>query len=249
MLRVHCLNDVLPQHTSLEIEALKQDLKANGLKVPVIVDETGEIIDGRLRADLCDKLSLPWRPTAMTEAGLTADQKAALRIKLNFLRRNTPPNAKQKRKFLEVILKAETHLSNGAIAQLCGLDDSTVSKKRKKLVNAGEVSAASVVTGVDGVPRWKPQLTKPTSIPEGAPSIKLATVDDCSTADDAATPVPVGCLESSTVSLKLVEAFLAEDGQWAWLAQDEQGNNYIVTCRRVEAATHPGQQMLEHLAG
>ena len=159
--------------------------------MPVIVDETGEIIDGRLRVELCDELSLPWRPTAMTEAGLTADEKTALRIKLNFLRRNTPPTGKQKRKFLDVILKAEPHLSNGAIAQLCGLDDSTVSKKRKKLVEAGEVSAASVVTGVDGVPRRKPQRTKPTSIPEGAPSIKLATVDDCSTADDAATACAV----------------------------------------------------------
>ena len=51
-----------------EIEALREDLKANGLKVPVITDENNQIIDGHLRAKLCDELKIDWRQTARIEA-------------------------------------------------------------------------------------------------------------------------------------------------------------------------------------
>ncbi len=88
------MSELLPLHTPTEVEALREDLKANGLKVLVVIDENGGVIDGRLRAKLCDELKIDWRPTAKVEPGLTADQKAALRIRLNLLRRSTPPTAK-----------------------------------------------------------------------------------------------------------------------------------------------------------
>lgn len=257
----------LPCHTPSEIEALRDDLKVNGLKVPVIVDENGGIIDGKLRATLCEKLDIPWRQTTKVEAGLTADQKAALRIKLNILRRSTPPTAQQKRGFLEVILKAEPFLSNGAIAKLCGMDDSTVSKKRKKLEEAGEVEPVKAVTGLDNVIRQKPQRNerpKPSTVtpsssenetptvvrlperPDTTPQQSVAPVTTAEVQDDPATvePVvvtPVGRLESPAINLKLVTVVSERNGGFEWIAQDEAGNSYHLTCRRVEAV---GRQSL-----
>jgi hypothetical protein len=94
--------ELLPLHTAAETEALREDLKANGLKVPIITDDIGEVIDGRLRARLCDELNIDWRLTAKVEPGLNDNQKAALRIKLNLLWRTTPPTAKQRREYVRI---------------------------------------------------------------------------------------------------------------------------------------------------
>lgn len=42
-----------------------------------------------------------------------------------------------------------------------------------------------------------------------------------------------GCLECSSLKLKLVQAVSARNGCWEWLAKDEQGNHYLVSCHRV----------------
>lgn len=255
--------DVLPQHNPDEVDALFEDLRANGLKVAVIVDENGEIIDGRLRSKLCDRLNIPWRPTATEALDLTDDQKAALRIKLNLLRRNTPPTAEQKRKCMEVILKAESHLSNGAIAKLCGYDHSTVSKYRKKLEEAGEIQRATTATGSDNITRRKPERKdRPKSTPKEVPqaaaeaaeatepksvtcdpppsSIKLAETQEIESVPEEPTPETwVGCLESSAVNLKLVKTVSERDGYWEWMAQDDQGNSYHLTCKRMVTVVLP----------
>lgn len=267
--------DLLQSHTTSEVEALREDLKANGLKVPVIVDETGEIIDGRLRARLCEELEIEWRPTARVESGLSADQKAALRIKLNLLRRSTPPTASQRREYVRTLIKAEPGLSNGSIAKMCGMDPSNVSRIRSEMVTKGEAKAAAVTTGLDGKTRQKPvrsERPKPVSPApsSSSPRREVAPAEAAAKPEStakhqaagqlsdkpvvlghAAADAPLvlrqaeaadgfpadakeGCLDCSSFKLKLVQAVSARNGCWEWLAQDEQGNRYHVSCRRVE---------------
>jgi site-specific DNA-methyltransferase (adenine-specific) len=157
MITTNQQTDLLPQHTETEIEALRDDLKAHGLKVPVIVDEDQQIIDGRLRAKLCDELSIDWRQSARVEADLNVDQKAALRIKLNLLRRSAQPNTSQRREYVRTLIKAEPQLSNGTVGKLCGMDSSSVSRIRSRMETNGEAKAAEVTTGLDGRIRQKPQ--------------------------------------------------------------------------------------------
>lgn len=46
------VTDHLPSHTTTEEEALRDDIKTNGLKVPVVIDDSDNVIDGRLRVRL-----------------------------------------------------------------------------------------------------------------------------------------------------------------------------------------------------
>jgi hypothetical protein len=148
---------------------LRDDLRVNGLKVPVVIDDADTIIDGRLRARLCDTLGIDWRQTAKVESGLTDDQKAALRIRLNLLRRSTPPTAAQRREYVRTLLKAEPELSNGTIAHLCGMDPSSISRIRSGMEVKGEVKAAEVTTGRDGRVRPKAQRSeRPTTVAKSA---------------------------------------------------------------------------------
>jgi hypothetical protein len=261
--------EFLPVHTSTEIEALREDLKANGLKVQVVIDENGGVIDGRLRAKLCDELKIDWRQTARVESGLTDDQKAALRIRLNLLRRNTPPTASQRRECVRTLLKADAKLSNGTIAKLCGMDPSNVSRIRSEMVKKGEAQTADVTIGVDDRTRQKPPRSERPRITPKATSehpstgetvqiLQLPQAPICAQANplpsavvqpDAEEPVvlnqpvaanesPVeadeGCLDCSSLKLKLVQAVSVRNGCWEWLAKDEQGNRYLISCRRVE---------------
>ena len=265
---MNCINqpvDVLPPHTPDEVAALYEDLRADKrLKVPVIIDENGEIIDGRLRARLCEDLKIDWRPTATVESGLTADEKAALRIKLNLLRRNTPPTAEQKRKYMEVILKAESHLSNGEIAKLCGFDHSTISRNRKKLEEAGEIQRATTATGSDNITRRKPERKErpkpiPEQVPQAAaeatevtepeavtcdpgqsvPTIKIAEQEIEPAAEEPTPETSVGHLECLGFKVNLIKTVSERDGYWEWMAQDDEGNSYHLTCKRMETVVLP----------
>lgn len=272
MVRQH--TDILPQHTSDEIEALRDDLRVNGLKVPVILDEADSIIDGRLRARLCDTLGIDWRQTAKVESGLTDDQKAALRIRLNLLRRSTPPTAAQRREYVRTLLKAEPELSNGTIAHLCGMDPSSISRIRSGMEVKGEVKAAEVTTGRDGRVRPKAQRSeRPTTVAksarqqstqaqpqpsqreDNAPVVRPQVTDlpavqpkveqpvaanqpevrnPQESANHASPETDEGVLDCSSLKLKLVRAVSADHDCWEWVAKDEHGCDYIISCRRVE---------------
>jgi len=154
---INQVTDHLPSHTETEVEALRDDIKANGLKVPVVIDDSDTVIDGRLRVRLCDELEIDWRKTTTLESKLTDDQKAALRIRLNLLRRSTPPTASQRREYVKTLLKADPNMSNATFGALCGMDASSVSRIRSQMEKKSEVEAAKSTTGLDGRTRPKVQ--------------------------------------------------------------------------------------------
>lgn len=80
--------DLLPPLSSDEFEALKADIKANGVRVPIDVDEDGNILDGHHRYK-CD----PDCPRNVVK-GLSDAEKKAFVARSNFVRRNLSPNQK-----------------------------------------------------------------------------------------------------------------------------------------------------------
>lgn len=83
------LKDILPPLAAQEFSALKADIKENGVRVPIDVDEDGNILDGRHRFKI-DK-NAPRRVVK----GLTAAEKEAFVFRANFVRRNLSPEAKR----------------------------------------------------------------------------------------------------------------------------------------------------------
>jgi len=82
---------LLPPLTVEERAALKADIAARGIMVPVEVDEAGAILDGHNRAAIAAELGIE-APT-VTRAGLSEAQKREHVLKLNLLRRQLGPIA------------------------------------------------------------------------------------------------------------------------------------------------------------
>ena len=81
--------ELLPPLSTEEFDALKADIKANGVQVPVVVDEDGEVLDGHHRLK-CDKKA----PRRVIE-GMTEGEKLAYVYGANNRRRNLSPAEKK----------------------------------------------------------------------------------------------------------------------------------------------------------
>lgn len=77
--------DLLPPLSSAEYAALRADIKVNGVREPVLLDEDGNILDGHHR-----KRIDPNAPTRVIK-GLSPEEKRAFVFRSNFCRRNLSP--------------------------------------------------------------------------------------------------------------------------------------------------------------
>lgn len=141
---------ILPPHSAAERKAIFESIKAEGLKSPLIIDEFGEIIDGHLRRDICDELGLAWHSEAIIRDRLNDDQKKAMAVTLNLARRSTPPTTEQRREYAKTMLLANPEQSDGCIAAVVGLDDTTVCKYRTELLKDQKINPVTHTVGKDG---------------------------------------------------------------------------------------------------
>lgn len=82
---------LLPPLSPEEYAALRADIAARGVLVPVERDENGAILDGHHRSAIAAELGI--EAPAVTRAGLTEAQKREHVLKLNLLRRQLGPIA------------------------------------------------------------------------------------------------------------------------------------------------------------
>lgn len=54
-IKLHPVAELFPLMPEDELQSLADDIKANGLQVPIVVNEAGEILDGRHRALACER--------------------------------------------------------------------------------------------------------------------------------------------------------------------------------------------------
>lgn len=71
MKQFHSLSSMLPMMQPDEYQALKEDIKINGLQVPITIFKDG-IIDGRHRAKACDELGVQPKYQDFQENGISA---------------------------------------------------------------------------------------------------------------------------------------------------------------------------------
>lgn len=87
----HKYADLFPMMTDAEIAELASDIRANGQKVPIYVDEDGKILDGRNRFAACSMLRV--KPLVETFCG-TEEEKLAFVSSQNIHRRHLTVNDK-----------------------------------------------------------------------------------------------------------------------------------------------------------
>lgn len=139
----------MPPLSTDEYADLEASILANGIQVPVIVDEHGVVIDGHHRKAIAEHhgLHLPTETRAM----LTEAQKQTLSIELNIARRQL--NREQKRSIIEAALKAQPEKSNREHARSLGVDDKTVGAARTWLESTAEIPQFDKTVGADGKER------------------------------------------------------------------------------------------------
>ena len=83
-----------------EREALKRDIEARGIQVPIELDSNGKILDGHHRWDIAQELELPEAqiPMVVRDDLITEADKIAHVLKVNLLRRKSVSPLTQDRK-------------------------------------------------------------------------------------------------------------------------------------------------------
>jgi ParB-like chromosome segregation protein Spo0J len=124
---------LLPPLSAEEYAALKADIAANGIRVPVDVDEAGQLLDGHHRAAIAAELGIDY-PTRVV-AGLTEEAKADYALAVNLTRRQL--SQAQKRALIAAEIERRPDDSDRAIARRIGCDHKTVGAVRRE--QGGEI--------------------------------------------------------------------------------------------------------------
>lgn len=125
----------MPPLTSVEYAELKESIRRDGINVPVIIDEDGNVIDGHHRVMIAQELGIKY-PKHMVY-GLSEDQKLDMSVSLNVDRRQL--TREQKRQVVAAQLKRHPEKSNREHARQIGVDHKTVDAVRDSLEESGEI--------------------------------------------------------------------------------------------------------------
>lgn len=124
----------LPPLTDDEYAALKADITENGVLVPIVYDQNGDIIDGHHRAKIAAELGIIDVPTKTVEIDDEEHGRRLARVH-NLARRHL--SRQQRRQLIAEEITADPDRSDRAIGRLLGVDHKTVGSVRREL--AGEV--------------------------------------------------------------------------------------------------------------
>jgi transcriptional regulator with XRE-family HTH domain len=138
------LYQVMPPLSPEEYGALKADIAARGVQVPVEYDDEGNILDGFHRVQICQELGLACRQ--VMRSGLTDAEKRAHAWALNLTRRHL---TKAQKRAIAKRLRGEGWTQE-RIAQALGLARATISSWLTESVSSDELHQAEPITGKDG---------------------------------------------------------------------------------------------------
>lgn len=123
---LHPFANSIPSMQPDEYAALVNDIKANGLLLPITLYK-GKILDGRHRAKACQALKI--KPSCDEFVGGDAEAKAFV-LSINAHRRHL--SMKQRRDLIAAELKSDPAQSDRSIARKAKVSDKTVAAARKK---------------------------------------------------------------------------------------------------------------------
>jgi transcriptional regulator with XRE-family HTH domain len=154
------LYQVMPPLSAEENAALKADIAARGVQVPVEYDDEGNILDGFHRVQICQELGIDC--PKVVRRGLTDAEKRAHAWALNLTRRHL---SKAQKRTIAKTLRGEGWTME-RIAQALGLSQATISNRLAEFINSDELHDAEPIMGKDGkrYPKRKarPEARQPT---------------------------------------------------------------------------------------
>lgn len=144
----------MPPLAQDDADALERSIRTHGIQTPIIVDESGNIIDGHHRREIAERCGLPLPVEVRRD--LDESTKIALSISLNVDRRQL--TAAQKREIVARSIASQPDASNRQHAERTGASHPFVAKVRAELEDEGVVESVTTIVGKDGVtqPASKP---------------------------------------------------------------------------------------------
>lgn len=139
--------DLLPVLSDEEYAALRADIIARGIVVPVVIDEQGNVIDGQHRLRIAADLGLVDVPMDI-RPGLVDSEREALALDLNLHRRHLSTEQRDK----VIVWRRQKGESMRQIAEAVGVSRGTVANALSTVQN-WTVELPSSVKGKDGKTR------------------------------------------------------------------------------------------------
>jgi len=146
----------MPPLSDEEYAALKQDIAESGVRVPVVEDAEGGILDGhhRVRAwnELRDEgVEVRDYPRDVRDVLMDEGEKRDIARKLNMARRHL--SSAQKRNVVAAKLKESPEWANNRIASLLGVSDDLVGAVRRDEETNLRITKVDELVGADGKKR------------------------------------------------------------------------------------------------
>jgi ParB-like nuclease domain len=171
-LAVHPAANLLPLMSEAEIKELAEDIKANGLRAPIVIwkeaiegECSRSLLDGRNRLDALallgllevrngrgrgsgTSLEIKNRSSGFGQNYFSHGNPYAIALSLNVHRRHLTPE--QRRDLIAKVLKATPEKSNNQIAKEVKVDDKTIAKVRAALESRSEIPNVDARTDTKG---------------------------------------------------------------------------------------------------
>lgn len=146
-----------------EYHALKEDIRQNGVRVPVEYDEEGNVLDGFHRVQICKELGITDFPSVV-RVNMTEEEKIAHVFSLNANRRHLTDG--QKRAIIADLLRDAPERSDRQIASMVSVSHPTVGKVRAEMEKNGQVVSVTTTIGADGVEQRRAKKNKTKEAPK-----------------------------------------------------------------------------------
>jgi len=195
VLPIHPAAELFPLMSPDELRELGEDIKKNGLKIPVTVwrgkDRLLQLLDGRNRLDAMEAVGIPvkrlkhfikyylegpmtWEQASECIAGDTDPYEYA--ISANIRRRHL--SAEQQAEMLAKLVAAQPEKSDRELAKQAGVSHPTIAKARRAAEATGKALPVEKRVGADGRARARPshKATKPG--PKNTPAVSTKPRDD-----------------------------------------------------------------------
>ncbi len=138
--------------TDEEYESLKQSIETQGVMVPVVYDEDGNILDGHHRVQVCEELGIKNWPSII-QSGLSKAEKKALVLVLNDARRHLSESDRQKIREIRIEIERSMRdegYSYRRIAGVVGVSEAQVHKDLATNGGVNRLTPPETVIGADG---------------------------------------------------------------------------------------------------
>jgi len=204
---------LLPELSAEEYTALRESIAADGILVPIQVDEDGVILDGHHRHAIAAELGIDC-PRIVVSKLDTDTEKRTVALALNLSRRHL--NREQTRQVIAASIAADPHLSDREHARRCGCSPTTVGTVRRRMTALSKLDT-------DAKEKMLHDAMRRLGIDEVSPVLQVIPLMTGDEFDDLADDIArVGVLLPVTVNVQSDGTRVLVDGRCRLIAAEHQ---------------------------